>query len=125
MIALYFKGVKKMNPDKDVTMVDRVTEIYVAVFPVWVNKERMTEVILAGYKKDPDLPGMSQVRATVETHGEAVPDLIQLCDEIVHDQEGIESYRLLKFDKFGIHTLRPDDFRKSETRYENVQWGVC
>jgi len=113
------------DPDRRVKTVERVKEIFVAVFPIPVNDDRLAEVILAGYRKDPDIPHMSQVRATVETHAEAVQDLVELCDEIVDDQEEIESYRLLKFDEDGIHVLNPNDFRIFTQRYENVQWGFC
>jgi hypothetical protein len=111
--------------------VKRVTEMYVAVFPVRFNGKHMAEVILAGFKKDPNWPKMSQVRATVETHVNAVPDLVALCDEILNEQEEIESYRLLKFDKDGIHILNPDDFRyrgdfwTSEQRFISLEWGLC
>jgi type IV secretory pathway TrbF-like protein len=119
------------NPDKDEKKIERVTEIYVAVFPARFNDDQMAEVILAGFKKDPDWPNMSQVRATVETHVNAVPDLVALCDEILNEQEEIESYRLLKFDKNGIHILNPDDFRYSgdfgtfEQRFKSAEWGLC
>jgi len=114
-----------LSPDRHEKIVKRVTEIYVAVFPVPVNEDRMAEVILAGYSKDPNIPSMSLVRATVETHAEAVQDLVELCDEIVEEQEEIDSYRLLKFDKDGIHILSPDDFRTFEQQYTAVQWGLC
>ena len=119
------------KPDEDEHKVETVTEIYVAVFPVRFSNERSAEVILAGFKKDPHWPNSSQVRATVETHAEAVPDLVSLCDEIVDEQEEIESYRLLKFDKNGIHTLSPDDFRhvKEEPVFRDsfvsAGWGMC
>ena len=119
------------NPDEDENKIERVTEIYVAVFPVRFNEDQMAEVILAGVTKDPDWPNMSQVRATVETHVNAVPDLVSLCDEIVDEQEEIESYRLLKFDKDGIHILSPDEFRYPdefrvfEQRYMSAEWGLC
>ena len=118
-------------PDKDKNKIERVTEIYVAVFPVRFNEDQMAEVILAGVKKDPDWPNMSQVRATVETYVNAVPDLVALCDEIVDEQEEIESYRLLKFDKDGIHILSPDNFRNPgdfltfEQSFMSVEWGMC
>ena len=114
-----------MTPDRHEKTIERVTEIYIAVFPVAVNEDLSVEVILAGYQKDPDMPNMSWVRATVETHASAVQDLVALCDNIVYEQEGIESYRLLKFDKNGIHVLRPDDFRTFEQEYSNAQWGFC
>ncbi|MGB9499130.1 MAG: hypothetical protein ACKVE4_05140 [Dissulfuribacterales bacterium] len=113
------------NPDDKKTIIEFVTEIYVAVFPVPVSENLRTEVILAGYKKDPDMPTMLQVQATIETHADAVQDLIALCDEIVDEQEEIESYRLLKFDKEGIHILNPDDFRSPEQKFTNVRWGTC
>ena len=114
-----------MSPDRHQIITERVTEIYVAVFPVTVSEDRMTEVILAGYQKDPDRPQMMQVRATVETQAEAVNDLIELCDEIVDEQKEITSYRLLKFDKDGIHILSPDDFRTFDQQYTNAIWGDC
>jgi len=106
-------------------IVERVTAIYVAVFPVPVSEDMKTEVILAGYRKDPNMPNMSQIRATVETHIEAVKDLIELCDEIVDEQDEIDSYRLLKFDQDGMHVLSPDDFRTFEQKYATSQWGLC
>lgn len=118
-------------PDDDVKKIERVTEIYVAVFPVWFNDDQRAEVVLAGVKKDPNWPNMSQVRATVETHAKAVPNLVALCDEIVDEQAEIESYRLLKFDKDGIHILSPDDFRSHvdfrlfEQTFTSVEWGIC
>jgi hypothetical protein len=118
-----------MSPDGPKTKISRVTEIYVAVFPVPVDDNEMTEVILAGYRKDPNRPNMSQVRATVETHPGAVQDLVELCDEIVETQEEIQSYRLLKFDKDGIHILNPDSFRAPSQPVPftaaHVQWGCC
>ncbi len=118
-----------MSPDRHKPKISRVTEIYVAVFPVPVNDKEVTEVILAGYRKDPDRPNMSQVRATVETHAGAVQDLVELCDEIVETQDEIHSYRLLKFDKDGMHILSPDSFRApaQPSRFDqaNVQWGLC
>ncbi len=105
--------------------VERVTEIYVAVFPVSVNADLKTEVILAGYKKDPDLPAMSQLRATVETQAQAVEDLVALCDEIVEEQKEIDSYRLLKFDQQGVHVLSPADYRTFDNQYAHHQWGIC
>jgi hypothetical protein len=114
-----------MTPDRHEKAIERVTEIYIAVFPVPVNEDLSVEVILAGYQKDPKMPNMSRVRATVETHASAVQDLVALCDNIVDEQEGIESYRLLKFDKDGIHVLRPDDFRTFDQEYTNARWGYC
>jgi type IV secretory pathway TrbF-like protein len=113
------------NPDDTKTIIEFVTEIYVAVFPMLFSKDQKAEVVLAGFKKDPNWPNMSQIRATVETYVSAVPDLIALCDEIVDEQEEIESYRLLKFDKEGIHILNPDDFRTPEQKFTNVRWGTC
>ena len=119
------------NPDKDDHKIKRVTEIYVAVFPVRFNDDLQVEVILAGLRKDPRLPDVSRVRATVETHENAVQDLVSLCDEIVDEQEEIESYRLLKFDKEGVHVLDTDDFRNpdvlkiSEPKFVSAEWGVC
>ncbi len=114
-----------MDPNRHKKMIERVTEIYVAVFPVMVSEDRMAEVILAGYSKDPNMPNMLQVRATVETQAKAVQEMVKLCDEIVEEQEEIDSYRLLKFDKDGIHILSPDDFRTFEQQHTNVRWGFC
>ena len=114
-----------MSPHRHDKCVERVTEIYVAVFPVTVDGDRMAEVILAGLQKDSSIQNKSLVRATVETHKAAVPDLVRLCDEIVEEQEVIGSYRLLKFDKNGIHVLSPDDFRTFAKQYTHVRWGIC
>ena len=110
---------------KEEDIIERVTEIYVAVFPMPVNSDRMAEVILAGFKKDPENPNMSIVRATVETHVNAVDNLVGLCDEIVNEQKEIESYRLLKFDQDGIHILNPDDFRTFAQGFGKVRWNLC
>lgn len=108
-----------------------VRELYVAVFPVKVPGEnRMAETILAGFQQDPDEPGQIRVRATVETHISALPDLVVMCDKIVEQQQGIDSYRLLKFDKKGIHELNPADFRENP-RHPSFEhslgssWGIC
>jgi hypothetical protein len=114
-----------MNLDWHHKITERVTEIYVAVFPVPVDDERMMEVILAGYQKNPALPHMMEIRATVETRKAALKDLVALCDEIVDGQAEIQSYRLLKFDKDGIHILSPDDFRTLDQQYTNSEWGCC
>jgi hypothetical protein len=54
---------------------------------------------------------------------------VELCDEIVETQEEIQSYRLLKFDKDGIHILNPDSFRAPSQPVPftaaHVQWGCC
>ena len=114
-----------MTPDRQEKAIERVTEIYIAVFPVAVNEDQSVEVILAGYQEDPNMPNMPRVRATVETHASAVQDLVALCDTIVDEQAEIESYRLLKFDKDGIHVLCPDDFRGFGQRYTHGRWGLC
>jgi len=114
-----------LDKDEDEDTIERVKAVYVAVFPVPFSEHRKAEVILAGFKSDPTRPNMSQVRATVETNVNAVQDLVALCDEIVNEQEEIDSYRLLKFDQNGIHILRPDDFRAFEYKFTNVQWGRC
>ena len=105
-------------------------EIFVAVFPVRVSGQSLkAETILAGQQKDPDRPGRMRVRATVETHLAAVPDLVAMCDAIVAQSEELGSYRLLKFDSDGIHELDPADFQGSEPlsfeRYRGSSWGSC
>ena len=119
-----------MKPDKGKETVARVTEIYVAVFTVEVFSDDLkAETILAGFQNDPDNPKLSRARATIETQISAVPDLVAMCDEIVKQQKGIETYRLLKFDKKGIHELNPDDFRQlklsSFRQYPEDCWGIC
>jgi hypothetical protein len=113
------------RPNKPEPTIEQVTEIYVAVFPVPVDENRRVEVILAGYQRNPEIPNTSIVRATVETHAAAVPELVALCDEIVLDQSEIVSYRLLRFDRDGVHVLRPDDFRSLDQKYSNGRWGFC
>jgi len=105
--------------------IERVREIYVAVFPVPIDEYLSVEVVLAGYQKDSDMQEQTRVRATVETNATAIQDLVTLCDRIVDEQEEIESYRLLKFDQDGIHVLSPEDFRSFEQEYAHVQWGCC
>jgi hypothetical protein len=113
------------NTGRDENSIERVTEIYVAVFPLPISENRMAETILAGFQAAPDRASMSVVRATVETRLDAVQDLVALCDEIVNEQKEVESYRLLKFDKDGIHILNPDDFRLFEQRFAKAKWGIC
>ena len=113
------------NPGRHENTIVRVTEIYVAVFPLPISEDQMAETILAGFQGDLSRANMSVVRATVETRLDAVQDLVALCDEIVNDQKEVESYRLLKFDKDGIHVLNPDDFRIFEQRFAKTKWGIC
>jgi hypothetical protein len=114
-----------MSPRRHEKSIERVTKIYVAVFPVPVDQDRSVEVILAGYQNDPNIPNIAWIRATIETNTNAVADLVTLCDKIVAEQEGIDSYRLLKFDKNGIHVLSPDDFRTFAQKYTDEHWGSC
>ena len=114
-----------MAPGRHKPVIERVTEVYVAVFPCTVNENKMAEVILAGYQKDPARPHMSIVRATVETHVDAVPQLVALCDEIIEEQEEVDSFRLLKFDQDGIHILDPDVFRAFKQNASGIYWGRC
>ena len=119
-----------MSPKGSKKPVDRISEIYIAVFPVCVfESSEKTETILAGIRSDPNRPGMNRVRATIETHLSAVPDLVLMCDEIVEQNEEVESYRLLKFDQEGVHELNPDDFRcfnqLSFAQYPETHWGQC
>ena len=105
--------------------IERVREIYVAVFPVPINEYQSVEVILAGYQQHPDMQHMAQIRATVETQYSAVEDLVALCDRIVEEQEEIESYRLLKFDQDGMQVMDPEDFRRFDQEYSDARWGCC
>ncbi len=106
-------------------MINRVQVFYAAVFPVPVSEDWMEEAILAGFRKDPNMPDRTLFQATVVTHVEAIPELVKLCDDILEEQKEVKSYRLLKFDKDGIHNLNPDDFRTFERKYANVGWGSC
>jgi|GEM_PF-668480 len=108
--------------------VEKVNEIYVAVFPVPLPDEASeVETVLAGYQQDPENPTYNRVRATVETNVSAVPDLIDMCDTIVDQQEEIRSFRLLKFDSRGIHEMDPEDFRMPASFSNNpdpvASWG--
>jgi hypothetical protein len=119
-----------MKSDKDKATVTRITEIYAAVFTVKVfDDDLKAETILAGYQNDPNNPKMARARATIETQVSAVPDLVAMCDEILSQQKEIETYRLLKFDKNGIHELNPDEFRQvdriSFKQYPEGCWGLC
>lgn len=110
-----------MRRDESKRSIWPVTEIYVAVFPVRMDQSKTVETILAGYRKDPGHPNISQVRATVETQADAVSDLVELCDEIIATQQELHSYRLLKFDKDGIHILSPDGYRTSPGPTDRAQ----
>ena len=55
------------NTGRDENTIERVTEIYVAVFPIPISEDHMTETILAGFQGDLSRLHMSVVRATVET----------------------------------------------------------
>jgi hypothetical protein len=125
------KGAKPMLQSiKTNQTIEEVLELYVVVFPVQMPSEnRMVETILAGFQKDPDEPGQILVRATVETHISAVPDLVEMCDQIIGQKEELSSYRLLKFDSKGIHELNPADFRDidrvSFVDHRGSLWGAC
>jgi len=119
-----------MKSNKGEKTVKRISEVYVAVFTVQLFEDNLkAETILAGFQNDPGNPMMARARATIETQISAVPDLVAMCDEIARQQEGIETYRLLKFDKKGIHELNPEDFRQfdqfSFKRFPEARWGVC
>ena len=110
--------------------IEKIKEIYVAVFTVQVPGENLAvETILAGLQKNLDEPDQILVRATVETNILAVPDLVDMCDQIIEQKEGPKSYRLLKFDNKGIHELNPVDFRDTDRvsfmDYHRSSWGVC
>jgi len=114
--------------NKQEKSIKRVTEIYVAVFPVSISEDLKTETVLAGYLTDPANPYRYRVQATVETDSGAVPALVKMCDEILKLQTEITSYRLLKFDKKGVHELDPNNFRAiAQMSLEQARgntWGV-
>ena len=113
---------------KNQNTISRIREIYVAVFPVPISEDREAETVLAGYLTDPENPYTYRVQATVETEIGAVSDLVKMCDQILKLQAEIKSYRLLKFDKKGVHELDPNDFRAiaqmSLERVPGAVWGV-
>ena len=78
----------------------RVEELYVAAFEVPVGDGVFAEVIMSGIYGDGK---MMFARSTVEHETNAVPSLIRLCKEI--EQERGLSWRLLKFDREGVHEL--------------------
>jgi hypothetical protein len=78
----------------------RVEELYVAAFEVPVGDGVFAEVIMSGIYGDGK---MMFARSTVEHETNAVPSLIRLCKEI--EQKRGLSWRLLKFDREGVHEL--------------------
>jgi len=78
----------------------RVEELYVAAFNVPVGNGVFAEVIMSGIYGDGET---MFARSTVEHEQNAVPSLIRLCKEIEHER-GL-SWRLLKFDREGVHEL--------------------
>lgn len=78
----------------------RVEELYVAAFKVPVGEGAFAEIIMSGIYGD----GKTMfARSTVEHEPNAVPSLIRFCKEI-EEEQGL-SWRLLKFDREGIHEL--------------------
>lgn len=78
----------------------QVEELYVAAFTMPVGRNEFAEVIMSGIYGN----GQTMIaRSTVEHDLKAVPSLIRLCKEI--EQEHGLSWRLLKFDRSGIHEL--------------------
>lgn len=55
--------------------------------------------------------------------------MVKMCDEILKLQTEIKSYRLLKFDKKGVHELDPNDFsaveQMSPERVPGAVGDVC
>lgn len=78
----------------------RVEELYVAAFKVPVGDGAFAEIIMSGIYGDGET---MFARSTVEHEANAVPSLIRFCKEI--EQERGLSWRLLKFDREGIHEL--------------------
>ncbi len=78
----------------------RVEELYVAAFKVPVGEGTFAEIIMSGIYGDGET---MFARSTVEHEANAVPSLIRFCKEI--EQERGLSWRLLKFDREGIHEL--------------------
>ena len=78
----------------------RVEELYVAAFKVPVGEGAFAEIIMSGIYGDGET---MFARSTVEHEANAVPSLIRFCKEI-EEERGL-SWRLLKFDREGIHEL--------------------
>ena len=94
--------------------VERITELYAGVFTVPLNEDVKAENLLIGIRY-----GVAQ--ATVEHHVGAVPDMINLCDEISNDKGW--QWRLLRFSDEVVQELNPDDYRgyKDFCRRANLQ----
>jgi hypothetical protein len=82
------------------TRIRRVEEVYVAAFKVPVGEGTFAEIIMSGIYGDGET---MFARSTVEHDSNAVPSLIRFCKEI-EEERGL-SWRLLKFDREGIHEL--------------------
>lgn len=78
----------------------RVEELYVAAFKVPVGEGAFAEIIMSGIYGDGEA---MFARSTVEHEPNAVPSLIRFCKEI-EEERGL-SWRLLRFDREGIHEL--------------------
>ena len=85
--------------------IDRVSELYVAVFAIPIGDDVIAENIVFGAR-------YGTLQATVERHVGAVPNMINLCDEIASDKGW--PWRLLRFSDEGIQELEPEDFRGYE-----------
>ena len=77
-----------------------VEVLYVAAFKVPVGDGSFAEMIMSGIYTDGET---MFARSSVEHDPNAVPSLIRFCKEI--EQERGLSWRLLKFDREGVHEL--------------------
>ena len=91
----------------------QVEELYVAAFKVPVGEGSFAEMIMSGIYADGE---MMFARSSVEHDPNAVPSLIRFCKEI--EQERGLSWRLLKFDRKGVHELDKGLYEEYQNWFE-------
>lgn len=87
--------------------IQEVTEIYVGLVMVDLGGGVWAETPMIGKRPD------GYMQASLETQPGAVGAVIQLCEHALDSPE-CKSYRLVKFDKDGMHELNPEDYRHYE-----------
>jgi len=91
----------------------QVEELYVAAFKVPVGEGAFAEMIMSGIYADGE---MMFARSSVEHDPNAVPSLIRFCKEI-EEERGL-SWRLLKFDREGLHELDKGLYEEYQNWFE-------
>ena len=91
----------------------QVEELYVAAFKVPVGEGAFAEMIMSGIYADGE---MMFARSSVEHDPNAVPSLIRFCKEI-EEERGL-SWRLLKFDREGVHELDKGLYEEYQNWFE-------